>query len=74
MKNKYELKNIQGDNIYINEDRTATERAKQAEIRKMAKLMADEGKKVKIGYNKIIADGEEWRWNKTKNKLENAKN
>lgn len=28
----------------------------------------------KIGYNKIIADGEEWRWNKNKNKIEKQKN
>ena len=40
----------------------------------MAKTFMEEGKKVKLGYNKIIVDGEEWRWNKTKNELEKTKN
>ena len=62
MKNKHKLRNILGEEaIYINEDLTITERKKQTELRKTAKLMTEEGKKVKIGCNKIIVNGEEWR-------------
>ena len=75
MRNKHKLRNMKGNTkIYINEDLTKHERMKQAEIRKVAKSMMEEGKKIKIGYNKITADGEVWRWNKSKNKLEKPKN
>lgn len=74
MKNKHKLKNLKGEKIFINEDLTIDERRKQNKIRNMAKTFMEEGKKVKLGYNKIIVDGEEWRWNKTKNELEKTKN
>lgn len=75
MKNKHKLRNLKGEErIYINEDLTINERKKQAEIRKIGKIMTNEGKKVKLGYSKITVDGEEWKWNKTENKLEKTKN
>ena len=44
MKNKHKLRNMKGDRkIYINEDLTNYERMKQAEIRKVAMKMIDDG-------------------------------
>ena len=74
MKNKNKLKNLDGEKIFINEDLTVSERRKQTEIRKMAENIRRDGRLVKVGYNKIVVDGEEWRWNKNKNKLEKTKN
>nr|CAI5854192.1 unnamed protein product [Callosobruchus analis] len=73
MKNKHKLKSL-ADKVYINDDLTENERKKQAEIRKMAKAMMSEGKDVKIGYSKIMVDGIEWRWDRNKNMLQQAKN
>lgn len=62
MKSKYKLKNMGDGRIYINDDLTENERRKQKQIREIARDQKSKGKEVKIGYNKIIIDGEEWRW------------
>ncbi|XP_050516355.1 calcium-binding and coiled-coil domain-containing protein 2-like [Diabrotica virgifera virgifera] len=53
MKNKYKLKELQQEKVYINHDMTTKEREKNKQIRKMAKEEELKGNKVKIGYNKI---------------------
>lgn len=69
MKNKSKLKNHQ-QQIFINNDLTKKERNKQKQIKVIAEQEKNKGKNVKIGYNRIIIDGEEWRWNKDNETLE----
>lgn len=70
MENKYKLKEIKDKRIYVNDDLTKNE----LEIRKKLRAIAQEeklkGKEVKIGYSKLTVDGNVWRWNKSKDKLE----
>lgn len=72
MANKAKLKNIREEKVFINEDMTKKEREKQKLIRLFAKSEKEKGKEVKIGYNKVIVNGEPWRWNKNIEKIENA--
>ena len=66
MKNKYKLKGL---NIYMEDDLTPAERQTQYEIRKKAKEIGNMGKAVKIGYRKLIVDGEIYKWNETQHEL-----
>ncbi|KAK9722634.1 hypothetical protein QE152_g19581 [Popillia japonica] len=50
--------------IYINDDMTKEERGIQEKIRRKAKEERMKGKTVKIGFQKLIVEGERWRWNK----------
>lgn len=70
MKNKSKLRNLTTDKVYINNDLTKKEKEKQKYINERAKQEISAGKTVKIGFNKIIINGTEWRWNKDKEKLE----
>lgn len=70
MKNKNKLKYSKDEKIYINQDMTKEEREKAKIIRRVAQQEKDKGKNVKIGYNKLNIDGEEWRWNKRTARLE----
>ncbi|KAF2896668.1 hypothetical protein ILUMI_09506 [Ignelater luminosus] len=72
MKNKAKLKQIKEAKVYINDDLSVTEREKQKQIRRKANEEKGNGKDVKIGYNKVIVDRVEWRWGRTKGKLEKA--
>lgn len=74
MNNKHKLKDLRSERIYINHDMTKMEREKAKEIRKTAKQEMEKGKKVKIGYNKIVVEGTSWRWNRNTEKLEISKN
>lgn len=76
LKNKHKLRKIANGKIYIDEDMTKKEREKARQIRKIAKEESDKGNKVKIGYNRVVIEGEEWRWNYVKERLErmNPKN
>ena len=62
MKNKYKLKGL---NIYMEDDLTPAERQTQYEIRQKAKEIGNMGKAVKVGYRKLIVDGEIYKWNET---------
>lgn len=64
------------DRIYINEDLTKKELEKGRLLRKRAKEERNRGRNVKVGYNKIIIDNEEWKWNYITESLEliHAKN
>lgn len=57
------------DMVYINDDLTVRERNIQKEISAKAKEERDKGKKVKIGYGKLIIDGTAWKWNEKEKKL-----
>ncbi|KAF2889281.1 hypothetical protein ILUMI_16892, partial [Ignelater luminosus] len=63
-----ELKNLE-DKATIMKNKA---KEKQKQIRRKANEKKGNGKDVKIGYNKIIIDGVEWRWDRTKGKLEKA--
>lgn len=69
MQNKANLKHITDPRVYINDDLTKYEREKQKFIRLKALEEKGKGKDVKVGYNKVIVDGNVWRWDKTKNTL-----
>lgn len=70
MENKAKLKALKAMTVYINNDLTKNERNKQRQIREKAKNEKGNGKEVKVGYNKIIVDGELWKWNRDKRELE----
>lgn len=53
--------------IYIDNDLTWEERKIQREIRSIAKEEKGKGKSVKIGYQKLIINGEVYGWNKQEN-------
>ncbi|CAH0547013.1 unnamed protein product [Brassicogethes aeneus] len=60
MQNKSKLKGL---DIYIDNDYTEEEQKVQKTIAEYAKNIAKEGRKVKIGYRKLIIDGQKWVWN-----------
>lgn len=72
MRNKTKLKDLR-EMIFISNDLTKKEIQKQKQLRQIAKEEKEKGKDVKIGYNKIMINGEEWRWNNSTEKIEKAK-
>lgn len=70
MTKKYKLRNVVGEKVFINDDLTKEEKEKQKHLRNFAKNEKEKGKDVKIGYNKVLVNQEEWRWNKIKRELE----
>lgn len=69
LQNKNKLKKIRTEKIWITEDLTQGEKEKMKALRELAKDMRNEGRTVKIGYNKITVDGTEWRWNYKEKKI-----
>lgn len=72
MENKSKLRKLENEKIYINNDLTIKERDIQKKIRKRAEEERKKGRKVKIGYQKLVIDGKQWRWNKRSDKLESS--
>ena len=70
MKNKYKLKNIVEQRVFISDDMSKEEREIQAKIRVKAKEEKDKGQQVKIGFQKVIVNNDIWKWNKAKNIFE----
>lgn len=70
MQNKAKLRECKLGRIYINDDLTRREQLKQKHIRLAAEEHRKQGKTVKIGYNKLIINENEWRWNRITEKLE----
>lgn len=68
MKNK-----LKGSQIYIEHDLTNEERKIQWEIRNIAKEENAKGKQTRIGFKKLIINGEEFVWNNKENGLINRK-
>ncbi|KAI4465889.1 hypothetical protein MML48_3g00008907 [Holotrichia oblita] len=64
MRNKAKLRNMEIDKIYINDDLTRKDRGKQKQLR--IRAQEEKGNSVKVGYNKLIINGKEWRWNMLK--------
>lgn len=62
MQNKNKLKDSKYIRVYTNNDLTKMERLKQKRMRDIARKETQKGNVVKIGYNKITINEEEWRW------------
>lgn len=73
MKNKYKLKNGDNKKIYINSDLTEQERKIQKRLGEMADEKRKEGKRVKVGYQRLTMDGKKWMWNVHTHELEVGK-
>lgn len=69
MENKSKLRNMK-DKIYINNDLTVVERNIQRNIRQRAEDEKKNGKRVTIGYQKLVIDGKQWKWNEESGRLE----
>ncbi|KAF2880101.1 hypothetical protein ILUMI_26077 [Ignelater luminosus] len=74
MKNKNKVKNLKGRKIHINNDLTKMRRETQEHIRKQAIKKRKNGRKVKIGYRKLIVNGQEWTWDDEEGRLMEVKN
>ena len=70
MKNKSKLRDVTEAKIFINDDMSKPERDIQAKIRTKANEERAKGKTVKIGFQKMIVDGEVWKWNSVDNAME----
>lgn len=57
---------LKGTNIYIESDLTREEMKIQAELRKIMRTEKENGKKVKMGYQKLIIDDIRYDWDTTK--------
>lgn len=62
MQNKNKLKDSKYIRVYTNNDLTKMERLKQKRMRDIARKETQKRNVVKIGYNKITINEEEWRW------------
>lgn len=62
MKNKSKLRRNKREKIFINDDMSKEERLIQGKIRKKAQEEKNKGKTVRIGFQKLVIDNEEWRW------------
>ncbi|KAJ3666632.1 hypothetical protein Zmor_002067 [Zophobas morio] len=60
MKNK---KNLKGSKKFIEDDMTSMERETQWKLRQIARENRAMRKRAKVMYQKIIIDGEGWKWN-----------
>lgn len=69
MHNKSKLRNRPGNKVFIEDDLTKEEREIQKLIRQKAKEERNKGKQVKIGFSKLVMDGQTWKWSRTENKL-----
>lgn len=70
LRNKRKLKNGGYKRVYINNDLTEHERMIQGKIRNRADKEKDDGKTVRMGYKRMIIDGEKWVWNEKTQDLE----
>lgn len=69
MKNKYKLRLVKDNNIYINNHMTIEERKIQYIIRQKAAEERKMGNDVKMGYQKISINGRGWVWDGLEEKL-----
>lgn len=68
--NKHKLRDGTYKRVYINSDLTEQERAIQKKIRERADKEKSEGKRVKVGYQRLTMDGKRWNWNDQLQELE----
>lgn len=70
LKNKSKLRSMEEQkNVFINNDLTVKEREIQSKIRKIAEEERKAGKAAKTGYQKLITNGQLWKWDERKDKL-----
>lgn len=62
MRNKFKLNRLTSERVYIDHDLTVMERGIQAKIREQAGEMRKSGKRVKVGYQKLICDSKLLKW------------
>lgn len=74
MQNKFKLKKLREQRIFIDNDLTRNERVMRKQIRALAEEERKSGKLVKIKFSKLIVDGQVWKWNMDMGKLEKPKN
>ncbi|XP_050509013.1 uncharacterized protein LOC126886197 [Diabrotica virgifera virgifera] len=72
MKNKHKLRHVKGQKIFIRHDLTEQENKIQKSLQEIAKDKRNQNKKVVIGYQKLIINGEKFIWNKKKNTIEST--
>lgn len=70
MKNKSKLRKLTGKTIYIDNDYTLKEQQIQKNIRGRAVEERQKGSQVRVGYQKMVVDGIEWKWNEEKSDFE----
>lgn len=70
MKNKHKLRYLEGNKVFLGNDLTVEERMMQQQIRIRAREERKGGKTVRVGFSRLIINGEEWKWNRNTNKLE----
>lgn len=69
LKNKMKLKEFRDQVVYINSDMTKEEREIQKLIIKQATELRKTKKTVRVGFQKLIIDGEVWKWCKNVGEL-----
>lgn len=69
-----EKNKLRGRNIFIDHDMTKEEREVQRKLREMARGEKGKGKRVKIGYRKIIIEGKVFVWNEKEEELREKEN
>lgn len=69
LRKKAKVRHLRENRIFITADLTKKEREIQKIIRDRAKLERQNGNTVKVGYQNIIINGQEWKWSKKENKL-----
>lgn len=70
LKNKHRLRNSNYKRVFITNDLTELERKVQKIVRERAEKEKNEGRRTKIGYQKITIEGKRWIWNRQKQELE----
>lgn len=70
LKNKHRLRNSTYKKVFITSDLTELERKVQKIVRERAEREKNEGKRTKIGYQKIMIEGKTWVWNRQRQELE----
>lgn len=73
LKNKHKLRNGTQKNVYITSDLTEQERRIQKKIRERAEKERNGGKRVRIGYQKLIIENKKWVWNHQSQEIEQEK-
>lgn len=70
MKNKNKLRNVKTSRVYINNDLTLKERKIQKTIQEQAGELRKDNNRVIVGYQKMIVNGEKYKWNDREKKME----
>ena len=72
MKVKNKLRKLSGKTIYVDNDYPVKKQQVQRNIRKRAAEERQKGNQVRVGYQKMVVDGKEWKWNEEKSDFETS--